>query len=238
MSNFNWVLLASHNNRTLTADAIASVFAQDIENIRLLIIDDNSTDGTAQWLHSVTEPRVWLMSITPNRGLTWVWNHGLTTLFDEVGAEEVLVINNDVMLPACYYRHLHEAPFQFVSGVGVHEKEQMTGAKPDPSSVRPHPDFSAFLIKKGCWQTVGPFDPQFEMWNGDGNFHLCMQQAGIKAVCLDVPYWHRHGGSSSIKLASPWEQKRIQDIAERDRAAFFKKWGVAMGTPAYEAMFK
>jgi len=100
----------------------------------------------------------------------------------------------------------------------------------------PHPDFSCFLISRECYQTVGPFDEGIYCFCGDGDYHLRMHQAGIEAVSLPIPFFHESSGT--MKYASPELQLQIADQAAVDRAYSAAKWGMSMGSDAYNQAFQ
>ncbi|MCB1450868.1 MAG: glycosyltransferase family 2 protein [Nitratireductor sp.] len=54
------VVIPAYNAIAFLPDAIASVFAQDIADIEILVCDDGSSDGTYEWLQEMAErdPRV------------------------------------------------------------------------------------------------------------------------------------------------------------------------------------
>lgn len=134
----NWILVLTRNNLKYTRGAVESFLAQDIGNIRVLLIDDRSTDGTLQWAWTL-HPQVLSFPRTMASGVAAMWNMGLGLLFGE--AEYVLVCNNDVELRPDTYRHLVTDGGGFVTAVGVTEREQM-GVFPEPPvggpSVREH----------------------------------------------------------------------------------------------------
>jgi hypothetical protein len=59
------------------APAIESVLAQTIDDWRLLIVDDCSSDGTPDVVAGYDDPRIQLVRLDPNRGQTGALNHGL-----------------------------------------------------------------------------------------------------------------------------------------------------------------
>ena len=57
------------NARPYLADAVRSVFAQTFADWELILLDDGSTDGCAEIVNGITDPRVRLVSDGVNRGL-------------------------------------------------------------------------------------------------------------------------------------------------------------------------
>jgi glycosyltransferase involved in cell wall biosynthesis len=70
------VLLPTHNRARYLAEAIDSVLAQTFTDIELLVLDDGSTDGTADLVATVTDPRVQYFA-RPRGGISASLNAGL-----------------------------------------------------------------------------------------------------------------------------------------------------------------
>ncbi len=71
------VLMSVHNGMPFVADAVTSVLAQTFRDFEFLILDDASTDGTADYLRALSDPRVRVITLTENIGLTVALNRGL-----------------------------------------------------------------------------------------------------------------------------------------------------------------
>lgn len=225
----NWIVMPVHNCLTLTQRCIPTLFRQTIP-VRLFIANDGSTDGTAPYLNSLDTDVV--QHTTADIGVTETWNRALHYLFSQ-GAPHVLVVNNDTEFLPEFYETLLKWDAPFVTGVSVNSRDKMRIIPPLAAS--PHPDFSAYLIRRECWERVGPFDESMKFYCQDGDYHLRMNHAGVRAVALNVPFYHER--SATIKSASPEEQQAMQEQAQEDRAAFQRKWGCVMGTPEYTALY-
>lgn len=161
------------------------------------------------------------------------WNLGLRTLF-AAGAPYVLVINNDVRLKPETYRVLVESGLRFATGVGVATKEQFEA--PFVRNDRNHPDYSCYLIRRECWEKVGPFDENFKVaFYEDNDYHVRMWRAGIRGVCIGIPFWHF--GSATLKGMDASEMGRTKVVIEGNKERFHTKYGCYPGTPEYEALF-
>jgi GT2 family glycosyltransferase len=227
---FNPVLMLCRNAVELSKRAADSILAQDI-HCTLYVINNNSNDGTNEWLENRPEIRQWMLH-TP-RGVSASWNFGLEYLFNVARAPHVLVVNNDVELRPDTYRSLIEDGGQFVTAVSVDNRAGMHGEW--RNSRRPHPDFSCFLIRRETWWTVGLFDTRMVHYASDADYHLRMHQAGIEAYTIGVPFYHYASGT--LKQATGDERDKIRRQADNDRAAFEAKWGCKVGSPQYYEKF-
>lgn len=70
------VLMPAYNAGPYIREAIVSVLEQSFADFELLIVNDGSTDDTAQIIHSFTDPRVVMIS-QPNKGIAAALNLGL-----------------------------------------------------------------------------------------------------------------------------------------------------------------
>ena len=77
MSPVVTVLMSVRNGLPYLPEAVASVLAQSFADFEFIILDDASTDGTADYLRSVGDPRLRVISLAENIGLTAALNRGL-----------------------------------------------------------------------------------------------------------------------------------------------------------------
>ena len=231
------IVIVGRNNLHLTKRAVASALKQDMP-CDVILVDNASSDGTAQW--ALTK-RLAHVAFMEQKSLAFCWNFALKIIFKRQG--HALVLNNDVeILPETYGYLLGYSTHQrvpFVTCVSVNTQEQLDAADPLHWSyhVRPHPDFSCFLIRKECFDLVGPFDE--EMWPAyceDTDYHVRMHRRGIKAVCIDLPFLHH--GAGTIRNADPVEKAIIQRGADANRQRFKQKYGCLPGTPEYQMLFQ
>ena len=226
------ILLVARNNLHLTKLAVRSALAQDYP-CDLIVIDNASSDGTAQWMMTKT-----FVSVTcvKQRSLSACWNLGIGTAFlPPLAHKHVLVLNNDVEIRPDAYRLLIAHGGPFVTCVSVRTREELRYPDP-PTSESPHPDFSCFLLRQECWRRVGPFDESYyPAFCEDNKMHVKMHRAGIRAVSIDVPFLHH--GSATIKACDPAERAVIERGARANREKFKKEFGCYPGTKEYEELF-
>lgn len=233
------ILMVVRNGISLTKAAVRSALDQDVP-CDLMVIDNMSSDGTMQWLRTKK-----IAVITPQGqlSLSAAWNRGLRAFFHS-GYSEVLVINNDVSIREDTYRLLASTPFQFVTAVSVGSLSQVgeSGDREGQLSVmitqaRPHPDFSCFMIRRHVFEMVGGFEESYyPAYCEDCDYHVRMHRAGIKAVCIDLPFYH--AAAQTVKNAGEGEKERIRRGADVNRQMFRRTYGCLPGTPEYQELFK
>ena len=227
----NPCLILTRNNLDLTKRCVESVFAQDIP-VAPWVVDNGSTDGTIQWL---IDNDLFLDGADHNAGVSKGWNCGLGTLFGCSNVRQhCLVIGNDTILAPWTYSALLSANVPFVTGVDV--GMDPVPEKPDVFPLSPHPDFSCFLIRRECWERVGPFDERMKLYASDCDYHVRAHRAGIQLFKASVPYNHQR--SSTLNRAPLEERAKIHEQANRDREVFRSIYNCLPGTREYERMFK
>lgn len=91
-----WVLLPVHNRRDITTQCVQQLLAQSYRPIRLIVIDDGSTDSTADMVRKLAPAATVLQG---NGKLWWAGclQRGLDWLVSEGAAREdiVLMLNDD-----------------------------------------------------------------------------------------------------------------------------------------------
>ncbi len=88
------VVIPTHNRRVLLGDTMASVLAERDVNFEVIVVDDDSDDGTTEWLDSLTDRRVRPIRVSPGRGGSAARNVG----FSEVRSPYVMYLDDDDIL--------------------------------------------------------------------------------------------------------------------------------------------
>jgi GT2 family glycosyltransferase len=238
----NPVIIPTHNCYELTVSCIDSVLSQDIP-VQVLVLDNGSTDERLiNYLSKMNAvENIECLFFGYNAGVSKAWNIGLASVFNSGLAEHALVLNNDLEIPPQYYRLLLETGDHFVSGTNIGTpnggRYWHTGIVPKPERKYriPHPDFSAFLIRKLCWDKVGSFDEDMVFYAQDCDYHVRMNREGIWAGSINLEYYHYASGT--LKQATDEEKQQIAAQADCDRDQFTKKYGCRIGTAEYDKLF-
>lgn len=70
------IIIPAYNSMEYLPDAIQSVLNQTFTNYKIIVVNDGSTDKTAQWVSQVSDSRIHLIS-QPNRGKSAARNAGI-----------------------------------------------------------------------------------------------------------------------------------------------------------------
>jgi putative methyltransferase (TIGR04325 family) len=90
------VILPSYNHASYVVQAVESVLSQSFGDLELIVTDDGSTDGTADKIRSVSDPRLYLEVLPANRGYSSALNASIARARGEMIA---LHCSDDAFLP-------------------------------------------------------------------------------------------------------------------------------------------
>jgi len=90
------VVIPAFNAAATISDTLASVFAQTLDDFEVIVVDDGSSDGTAQVVSSVRDTRIRIIT-QPNQGVAAARNTGIEAAR---GGLVAFVDADDLWLPA------------------------------------------------------------------------------------------------------------------------------------------
>lgn len=223
------------NNLDLSQMAFESIRNQDVP-VNVAMIDNASTDGTRRWLEEI-EPRAGWLDVhfsDHNMGITKGWNHLLDTIFSGMQCDFALIVNNDVVLPRWFARELMEYDKPLITGIDTEDIRDITYPVEPHLPLVPYPDFSAYMIRRDTWSTVGRFDERMFNYCSDCDYHVRAHRAGLDFWKATVRYFHQR--SSTIVRANPEAQRWMHARADQDREVFKSLYGCLPGTKEYLAL--
>lgn len=162
------VVIPTYNRAALAVEAVASVLAQTHGDLECLVVDDGSTDHTAQVLGGLDDPRLRILR-TPNRGVSAARNLGL---FLARGEWLALLDSDDLWKPGKLARQLAYVSAHGYEVCQTREIWMRGGRRVNPPRRHDKPEGFIFercldlcvispscvLFSRRVFQECGPFD--------------------------------------------------------------------------------
>lgn len=215
-----YAVVLAWNNKEMTIDCVESLLASQYFNMRLLVVDNGSTDGTSDVLRE-RFPKIEIVRLPVNLGVAGGYNAGLEYALDH-GAQYILVANNDIIVDQMMLSHLVEALENIPrSGIGMPKiyhyfgdrtRLWCTGAywRKFPPTVkmmgvntRDSHRFSnireieyapscCLLIRREVLEKVGYFDTGYFFYYDDWDFSVRTRKAGFSIWFIPTAnVWHK-----------------------------------------------
>lgn len=97
------IVIPNYNGKHFLADCLHAVFAQNIENQEVIVVDNGSTDGSLEYLK--TFPGVRVIALDKNYGFCRAVNEGIKAS----DSEYVILLNNDTEVAKDFAKELLDA---------------------------------------------------------------------------------------------------------------------------------
>jgi len=230
------VIIVNWNGRHLLKECLDSVFGQRGEDIEVIVVDNGSCDGSAEFLRSAYGEKIRLIELESNRGWAGGNNRGIASARGEV----LLLLNNDTCLEGDFLTRLRE-------GISRHPEAGMYATKIlnyyDRSTIdntghvifwdgtargrgrrkKDGPEFgregevlcpsgAAGVYKREIFERVGPIDDAYFTYGEDTELGLRARRAGYKCYYLpSAVLYHKYSASSG-----PYTPAKIYFV-ERNR---------------------
>lgn len=217
------ILICTYNRLHLLPEAVASARRQDWP-VRIIVVNDGSTDGTADWLAAQSD--ITVLTHAPNRGKPAALDTGI----DAIATETFLVLDDDDKLFPGSIRVLSQALAETPTAVAAWgDTIVFDGATGEPSDWRLATRLSmtkravlatipalpgATLIRTAAQREVGKFDPRLVRGQDMDHFLRLSDRGPIVTVPLPVLLYRRHDGLRGDatarwrKHADPAEHRR------------------------------
>jgi GT2 family glycosyltransferase len=217
------VVIPTWNGRELLDGALASFGEQRFEDVSVVVVDNGSTDGTAEHVRTA-HPGVELVALEGNRGFAAAVNAGIAAC----AAEYVALLNNDMELDPAWLAEL-VAALDGDPGAGsaagklrmLHEPGLLDGAgdlvtwygatwrrghgepdrgQYDEPGVVASPCAGAALYRRRALEEVGAFDERFFAYLEDADWGLRAQLAGWRCLWVPSAVAYHLGGATSRRM--------------------------------------
>lgn len=204
------VIIPSHNRAGYVVEAIQSVLAQTWPRRELIVVDDGSTDNTAEVLASHVGRLTYIRQ--ENRGIGAARNAGVARSSGEFIA---FLDDDDVWLPNKLELQMHVFHERPETAAVYGHAEQFISPELDVESaarlrhiagkVQPAPIAGSLLIRRQAFDQVGPFDEGLRIGiEMDWYARLC--DLGLKTVMLEQTLYRRRLHHSNLNRTHAGEQ--------------------------------
>jgi glycosyltransferase involved in cell wall biosynthesis len=206
------IIMPAYNVESYIGDAIGSALAQTFTDFELIVVDDGSTDGTAQSVRALAhwDRRIKLVQ-QPNRGLAGARNSALRASRGDFFA---LLDSDDLWEPTFLAEQLailHARPdVDIVTGNGWYLGGAKHGQIARPES-RPTPDLASIIgdewsvfimsvFRRQVYTVIGSFDESMRS-NEDYDFWLRAAVAGFTFARNNTPLGHYRVRTDSLSAS-------------------------------------
>ena len=238
------IVMVTHDNVLVTRMAVESVLANTADPIELLVVDNASSDGTADYLELLASrnPVVRVVFNDVNVGFAAANNQALAVA---TGTDLVLLNNDTIVPPGWLPRLLAHLEEDDVGAVGP-VTNRIGNEAEIPAGYRTYGELLAFTqaqadrhagehvdipvlamfclaMRRETFARVGPLDEQFGtgMFEDD-DYARRLASAGYRSVCAQDTFVHHFGEASfgSLRTSGAWSR-----LFAENRALFERKWG-------------
>jgi GT2 family glycosyltransferase len=221
------IVVVNYNGEAFLPALLESIARQSYRDIEVLVVDNDSSDGSRTLVRERFSTTVGLLELNHNRGFA----HGVNAGLAKVRGELVLVLNSDTVLADDAVRELvrtalacetwsaiapkimyHDNPC-FVSALGNTVRDHDWGADNffgfldlgqfDRVTDTPSACFAAALLNRTAIERIGDLDERYRFYYEDVDWCYRAQLLGLPVhVAPAAVVYHRVGASMSRRAAS------------------------------------
>lgn len=242
------IIVLNWNGRDLTLDCLRSLEGITTPDLRIILVDNASSDGTAEAVRRRYHARVTLVENAENLGFAAGNNVGIRRALDD-GADFILLLNNDTVVAEDFVDHLL-GPMLADAAIGI-TAPKIYYAEPENQiwfaggeismwrGVAKHTgireidrgqhdtardiDYAtgcAFLVRRAVFERIGDLDPGYRAYFEDTDFCVRARRAGFRIRYVPAAHvWHRISASTGGQLS---RQKASRKLASSRR--FFLRY--------------
>jgi GT2 family glycosyltransferase len=221
------IVIPNYNGLEHLKTCYESLKKQTYKDFRLVLVDNGSKDNSVQYSHD-TFPDAALILLDHNSGFAEAVNYGIKYTLDRIGAEYILLLNNDIELSPDFlekglqaFEKTPDASMVAVKMMNYFQRDMIDDCgdfiKKNGGSpyARGHGEKDtgqydkeeyifgacggAAFYKSPVFKKVGLFDESFFAYYEDIDFNFRFQLFGFK--CFYEPAaicYHKRGGTSSV----------------------------------------
>lgn len=236
------IVVLNHNGKELLLQCIQCVEAVDYRPLYTVVIDNGSTDGSAEEVRR-RYPAIHLVPLGYNAGVSGGRNAGIRYVEDHLQAEYILFLDNDTQIEPEAVREFvaaadRDARIGLVAPKAFRKKgdsrllsaggmgfNPYTGALRDVAGgdidrgqydqsrdVQAGPGF-AFLVRRAVYRKIGLFDETFNPYGWeDVDFSLRAGEAGFRIVYAPKAVVYHAGGRVGRGIIRLYERNKARNL--------------------------
>ncbi len=233
-----YVVILTFNHIDDTLECMASVLKQTYGNMRILVVDNGSTDGTPERVRAAY-PDVQVIESGQNLGVPWGYNIGFAVALD-AGARYVFMLNNDTVLATDTLQKVVEAAEEddttgmvmpkvlyydepsviwaaggrrrrFPPAIVIVDEGKDERQLADKPALLEFAISCGLLIHRRAFEKAGLFDPGYFFYFDDWDF-----SERVRAHGLSIRY---------APGAKMWHKVSRTTRQAGNKAAFYQVWG-------------
>jgi GT2 family glycosyltransferase len=224
------IIVLNWNGRDLTLDCLRSLEGVTTPNLRTVLVDNASADGTVEAVRRRYHDRVTIIQNADNLGFAAGNNVGIRQALAD-GADFILLLNNDTVVAEDFVDHLVK-PMLDTPGIGITapkiyyaepEKQiwfaggeislwrgtakhtgirAMDAGQFDTAHDIDYASGCAFLARRAVFEKIGDLDPGYRAYFEDADFCLRARDAGFRIRYMPAAHvWHRISASTGGQLS-------------------------------------
>ena len=220
------IVLPTYNGEKYVRQAIEACLRQTRAELELIVIDDASTDGTAEVLTLFPDPRLRVVRHTVNQGLVASLDHG----FREALGEYLTWTSDDnyhdltaLEVMAGILDRVPGVDFVYTAYLMVDEDGRVlrSGRTLPPEALdRDNCVGGCFLYRRRVYEAIGNFDPKAFLVE-DYQYWLRVRERFVMKLVPELLYFYRVQGKSLTAKHGP---EKVQGQVALVRRAFIPAW--------------
>lgn len=220
------VSVAVHNNLAYTKACVDSLFRHR-GDFELILVDNGSTDGTAEYLRELSAAGVIVITNPSNEGFIRAQNKALKAACGEY----FVALNNDTEVSAGWLDKMADLfernPKLAICGIkGSYSRIDEEGGT-HVSLELDYVDGACLMMPRTLALEHGLFSEEYEFayWE-DCDLSLRMKAKGYEIAVVDIPFIHHR--EATARLVKDFID--LKGYQERNHAVFMRKWGAYLRT--------
>ncbi len=237
------IIVLCYNQMEYTKECVESILKKTAyPNYELILVDNQSTDQTADYLKKLQDPRIKIVLNDTNRGFAGGNNDGIKVS----DGDYIVLLNNDTIVTRGWLTNMvkkyHEKHVGIVGPVtnsigneaminlGYYKDvQQMPALAYDYTARHMGENYSnsgtlamfCLMISRDVLEEVGKLDENYGVGMfEDDDYCMAVRKAGYKVILAEDVFIHHYGSVSFKKL----DDEKYRSLFEKNKSYYEKKW--------------